>query len=181
MTRKSRIIAFGLVAAAAMASPSTARAQSARVDENVEKAERYEARAMDQIENRNRWEQAAWNLRRAGGLRPIGDPERSQSFAMAARLSYYVGDAIQSMQDFERAANAALYTGDLVGAADLFTDAAWVAGRAGERQTMERITAQVRALASAPNFGTENRGNVLGRLSGGEVRAPSFAAAGAGR
>lgn len=174
MTKRNSIVTWGLVVMAAMASPSVAQAQTAQVDRNIQRAERHEAKALEQSETRNRWDQAAWNYRRAGGLRSVGDPQQAHSFAMAGRLSYYTGDPLQAMQDFERAANAALYTGDLVGAANLFADAAWVAARGGDADAAKRIADHVRALTTAPNFGAEARGIVLGRLDGAASRAPSF-------
>jgi hypothetical protein len=173
MTKRNAIVAWGLLVAAAVASPSVAQAQTAQVDRNIQRAEKHEAKAQEQTETRNRWDQAAWNYRRAGGLRPIGDPQQAQSFAMAGRLSYYTGDPIQAMQDFERAANAALYTGDIEGAANLFADAAWVAAQGGNADSAKRIAEHVRALTTAPNFRAESRGLVLGRLDGSGVQAPS--------
>lgn len=174
MTKRTAILAWGLMAAAVVAIPDSALAQTAQVDGNVQRAESFEAKAESQLDSRNRWDQAAWNYRRAGGLRPIGDPQQARSFAMAGRLSYYVGEPLQAMQDFERAANAALYAGDLVAAAGFFTDAAWVAARGGEADAARRVAEHARVLASAPGMSSENRGAILGRLADSASATPSF-------
>lgn len=174
MTKRTLIVAWGLVVGAAVGTPSALEAQTTAVDRNIQRAERHEAKARKQMQNRYMYDQAAWNFRRAGNLRPEGDPQAVEAFELAGRLAYYAGDHGQSARDLERASSVALLQGDIVAAAGLLVDAAWVAAEGGMNDSARSMAERARILAEAPTFTEADRGAVLSRLVGAGIAAPGF-------
>jgi hypothetical protein len=172
--RRVAVVVFGMAMAVMMGTPGSAEAQSMTLTREMQRAESHEAKARNQLESRSRWDQSAWNFRRAAALRPAGDPVAVENLAMAGRLAYYLGDNARAMRDMEGAAAQALSAGDIVNAATLLTDAAWLAARDGRAQDSELMASRARLLAAAPTFTESRRLEILGRLSAAGIEAPSF-------
>lgn len=172
--RRVAVVVFGMAMAAMVGTPGSAGAQSMTLSRELQRAESLEAKAHGQLEARPRWDQAAWNFRRAAGLRPAGDPVAVENLAMAGRLAYYLGDNAQATRDMEEAAAQALSAGDIVNAATFLTDAAWLAARDGRAQDSDLLASRARLLAGAPTFSEARRMEILGRLSAAGIEAPNF-------
>ena len=79
---------------------------------------------------------------------------------------YETGDAAGAITALESAGSRALANGDVVEAADIFTDAAWVANKAGLRMDHRRLSSRVAQLANSSELTRAERTKILERFRG---------------
>ncbi len=102
--------------------------------------------------------------RAAANLREEGDPEAVEDLVYAARLSYYLRDHEAAIRDLVGAAQQALAGGDVIRAAHVYTDAAWVAGKAGKTRDQRALASRAQRLADSPLLTQDDRDDVLERF-----------------
>ncbi len=142
-----RVGAWIAAAAVAVAAPLGAQeGGSARIAD----IEKIEAAAAKQLASDGDWSRAAALFREAAGLRPAGDATAVADLLRAGRIAFYEGRERQAVRDFEAAGERALERGDVIGAADAFTDAAWVARADGRRAEANALLARAQLLANSP-------------------------------
>lgn len=144
----------------APADAQTAQGASAR----EARAASLESEAQDLSEQKHRWDYAASLYRAAANLREDGDPEAVEDLVYAGRLSYYLRDHAAAMRDLVGAAQHALAGGDVIRAAHIYTDAAWVAGKAGKTRDQRALASRAQRLADSPLLTDRDRDDVLVRF-----------------
>jgi hypothetical protein len=102
--------------------------------------------------------------RAAAQLREDGDPQAVHDMVYAGRLAYYLRDLPAAMRDLESAAIHAMAGGDVIRAANIYTDAAWVAGKAGKTRDQRALAARAHRLANSPLLTDGDRAQVLDRF-----------------
>ena len=150
-------------------SPGAPGTRGARMAVELE----FEAsRLHDQLD---RWAYAARLYLGAVQLREDEGPQAQEDLLLAANLSYATGNTAGAITALESAGSRALASGDVVRAADLFTDAAWVAKKAGLRTDQHRLSSKAFKLADSSELTGAERSQILSRfrLIG---RSPSWGA-----
>lgn len=156
------VVAVGL---AALVAAAPAKAQSlAGADDREARASGLESEAEGLGEQMHRWDYAASLYRAAARIREDGDPRAVHDLEWAGRLAYYLKDYAASMRDLEGAAQQALAGGDVIRAAHIYTDAAWVAGKAGKTRDQRALAARAQRLAESPLLTADDREDVLDRF-----------------
>ena len=149
--------------AAVLAVPSDARSQSSP---STQRAAEFESQASQVLDQRDRWAYAANLYWAAAQLRADEDPRVQEDLRIAANLAYETGNATGAITALESAASRALASGDVVGAAGTFTDAAWVANKAGLRIDQRRLGSRAVELADSPQLTKAERSQILSRFRG---------------
>jgi hypothetical protein len=152
------LAALGIGAAPAQA--QTAQGTSAR----EARAAGLESEARNLSEQKHRWDYAASLYRAAANLREDGDPEAVEDLVYAGRLAYYLRDHEAAMRDLVGAAQHALAGGDVIRAAHIYTDASWVAGKAGKTRDQRAFASRAQRLADSPLLTDGDRDDVLERF-----------------
>jgi len=153
-----------LALTAVLAIPSDARSQASS---NTLRAVELESEASSLLDQRDRWAYAADLYLAAVQLRPEGDPRAQENLLIAANLRFGTGDTAGAIAAFESAGSRALASGDVVRAADLFTDAAWVAKKAGLRTDQHRLSSKAAKLADSSELTRAERSQILSRFEEG--------------
>ncbi len=130
------------------------------------RAARLEADALGLSESPTDLGKAADLYREAAGLRSSSDPIAVKDLVQSARYSFYAGKRDQALKDFATAGETALKHGDIAGAAESFTDAAWVAKQVQDGRLAMRYTTRARELTSSPSLNEMDRARLLARLPG---------------
>ena len=152
-----------LAVTAALVIPSDVQSQSSP---NTERALELESEASELFNQPDQWAYAADLYLAAVQLRGQEDPTAQQDLLLAASLGYESGDAESAIAALESAASRALVSGDVVQAASIFTDAAWVASKAGFRNTLSRLSSRAIELADSPELTRTERSQILSRFRG---------------
>lgn len=153
------------IAASSMLASTAAHAQSLEgTSARDARAASLEAEARGMSEQKHRWDYAASLYRAAANVREEGDPQAVRDMVYAGRLAYYLRDFGASVRDLELAARHALAGGDVIQAAHIYTDAAWVAGKAGKRRDQRALAARAQRLADSPLLTSDDRQDVLDRF-----------------
>ncbi len=152
-----------LALTAVLAMPSDAQSQASS---NTLRAVELESEASSLLDQRDRWAYAADLYLAAVQLREDEDPQAQEDLLLAASLSFDTGDKARAMGALESAGSRALASGCVVRAADMFTDAAWVAEKAGLRFDHRRLSSKVIELADSPELTRAERSQILSRLRG---------------
>jgi tetratricopeptide (TPR) repeat protein len=130
MTRSSllRPLAFGAILTAAVCTQVGAQQTIvARPGAPTDEVDRLHARAEALFEKPQSYAQAAMVLKRAADLLPLDESRRVHDRALAARLWYYAGARSQARETMKQAAGEALGQGAVGQAANLYTDACFIA------------------------------------------------------
>ena len=151
-------LAFATVAVAATALPAGAQ------DWTVRRAESMEDQAQALEELKPEWKRAAWYYREAASARPEGDAEAVIDLHMAGKLSFYVGDLDQSLDDLEAAGRRAMEGGDVLTSGSLLVDAAWVAGKLGRDVEARDWILEAREILASTVLSDAVRNTVLARI-----------------
>ena len=151
-----------LALTAVLAVPSDGQSQASPGTQMAVELESEASRLHDQPD---RWAYAADLYLAAVQLREEGDPQAQENLLIAANLSFDTGDAVGAIAALESAASRALASGDIVRAAGIFTDAAWVASKAGLR-IEQRLTRKVVELADSSELTRAERSQILSRFRG---------------
>ena len=143
--------------------PSEGQSQTSADNQMAVELESEAARFLDQPD---RWAYAANIYWAAAQLRGDDDPQAQEDLRIAASLVYETGDAAGAITALESAGSRALANGDVVEAADIFTDAAWVANKAGLRMDHRRLSSRVAQLANSSELTRAERTKILERFRG---------------
>ena len=152
-----------LALTAVLTMPADAQSQASP---DIRRAVELESEASSLHDQRDRWAYAADLYLAAVQLREDEDPQAQEDLLLAASLSFNTGDKAGAMRALESAGSRALATGCVVRAADMFTDAAWVAEKAGLRFDHRRLSSKVIELADSPELTRAERSQILSRLRG---------------
>ena len=150
-----------LVLAAALALPSDVRSQSSP---GTVRAAELESEASRLHNQPDRWAYAADLYLAAVQLREDEDPQAQENLLMVANLSYETGSTAVAIAALESAGSRALASGDVVRAASIFTDAAWVADKAGLRSDHRRLGSRAVRLADSSELTRAERNQILSRF-----------------
>ena len=150
-----------LAITAVFAVPSDVESQSSP---GAMRAAQLESEASRLHGQRQQWAYAADLYLAAVQLREDGDPQAQADLLLAANLGYESGDAAGTIAALESAASRTLASGDVVRAADIFTDAAWVAHKAGLRTEQRRLTRKVAELADSSELSDAERDQIFARF-----------------
>ena len=115
----------------------------------------------------DRWAYAAHLYLAAVQLREDEGPQAQEDLLLAANLTYQTGNTEDAIIVLESAGSRALASGDVVRAADLFTDAAWVAKKAGLRIDQRRLSSKAARLADSSELTRAERSQILSRFEEG--------------
>jgi hypothetical protein len=162
-----RMMRGWVVAVAALAVLSSAPAQAQQVqgtEDGEARAASLENEAKRLSEQKHRWDYAASLYRAAAQLREEGDPQAVHDLVYAGRLAYYTQDITGALRDLIGAAQQALAGGDVIRAAHIYTDAAWVAGKAGRTRDQRYLASRAQRLAESPLLTDDDRFDVLERF-----------------
>ena len=132
----------------------------------IQMAIELESEASRLHNQRNRWAYAAALYMAAVQLREEDDPQAQEDLWLAANLGYETSTTAGTIAALESAGSRALASGCVVRAADMFTDAAWVAEKAGLRFDHRRLGSKVIELADSPELTRAERSQILSRLRG---------------
>jgi len=155
----------GVVAVATLAALGVGAPVQAQAIESAEAtAASLESEAEKLSEQKHRWDYAASLYRAAAQLRDDGDPQAVHDLVYAGRLAYYIRDLPAAMRDLEGAALHAMAGGDVMRAAHIYTDAAWVAGKAGKTRDQRALAGRAQRLADSPLLTDMDRDEVLDRF-----------------
>jgi hypothetical protein len=121
-----------------------------------------EARSL--FSNPKKYGEAVKLFLRAAEMRQPGDRVRLNDLVMAARLTFYRGDAEKARMIMERAADEALAYGDVVTAAHTYVDAAFLAQDAKDAVSVVRLTTKAKQLSNSPLLAQQERNNIVSRL-----------------
>jgi len=124
-----------------------------------------ETRARAMFTNPKRYAEAARLYQRAADQRAPGDRVRVEDLTMAARLTFYDGDAAKARILMERAADEALAAGDVINAAHAYVDAAFLAQDARESERVADLLGRARMLAGSPLLAQQERDSILARVA----------------
>lgn len=149
--------------ATVLAVPSDVRSQSSL---GIQKAAELEAEASQLHDQPDRWAYAAGLYLAAVQLRQEKDPQAQEDLLMVANLSFETGNAVGAIAALESAGSRALASGDVARAAEILTDAVWVAKKAGLKSDQSRLSFRVAELARSSELtGAETR-QILSRFQG---------------
>ena len=156
-----------LAVAAVISAASDLQSQSST---GALKAAELESEAYRLHDQPRQWAYAANLYMAAVQLRADEDPQAQEDLLLAAALGYGTGDAASAIAALESAGSRVLAGGDIVRAAGIFTDAAWVAGKAGLRITLSRLSSRAIELADSPELTRAEKRRILSRFRGAEKR-----------
>ncbi len=152
-----------LAVTTALVIPSDVRSQASA---NTARAAELESEASELFNQPDQWAYAADLYLAAVQLREQEDPTAQQDLLLAASLGYETGNAAGAIAALESAASRALVSGDVVQAASIFTDAAWVAIKAGRRIDLRRLSAKAIELADSSRLTRAEKRQILSRFRG---------------
>ena len=152
-----------LAVAAVLAGPSDARSQTSPGAQRAAELESEAFRLSDQLDQ---WAYAADLYLAAVQLREEEDPQAQEDLLIVANLSYETGNTAVAIAALESAASRVLASGDIVRAAGIFTDAVWVATKAGLRTDQRRLASRVVQLADSSELTRAERRQILSRFGG---------------
>ena len=152
-----------LALTAVSAVPSDVQGQSSP---GIQRAAELESEASGLHDQRDRWAYAVDLYLAAVQLRENEDPQAQENLLMVANLSYETGNTEVAIAALESAGSRALASGDVVRAADIFTDAAWVAKKAGLRSDQRRLGSTAVKLAESSELTRAERRQILSRFQG---------------
>ncbi len=152
-----------LALTAVLAIPSDGQSQSSP---GTQRAAELESEASELHDQRDRWAYAADLYLAAVQLREDEDPQAQENLLMVANLSYETGNTARAIAALESAASRVLASGDVVRAAGIFTDAAWVANKAGLRTDQRRLASRAVELADSSELTVAERNRILSRFRG---------------
>jgi len=155
------VTAFAL--ATVLVIPADGQSQTS---ENIQRAIELESEASRFLDQPDRWAYAANIYWAAAQLRADEDPQGQEDLRIAASLVYETGDAAGAITALESAGSRALANGDVVGAAGIFTDAVWVANKAGLKADQRRLSSRVAQLANSSDLTRTERNQILARFRG---------------
>ena len=150
-----------LALTAVLAIPSDGQSQSSP---GTQRAAELESEASGLHNQRGRWAYAADLYLAAVQLREEQDPQAQQDLLIVAQLSFDGGDMAGAIAALESAASRALASGDVVRAAGIFTDAAWVADKAGLSSDHRRLGSRAVRLADSSELTRAERNEILSRF-----------------
>ena len=152
-----------LAVAAVISAASDLQSQSST---GALKAAELESEAYRLHDQPRQWAYAANLYMAAVQLRAAEDPQAQADLVLAAHLGYWTGDAAGAIAALESAGSRALAGGDIVRAAGIFTDAAWVANKAGLRIDQRRLSRKVVQLADSSELTRAEKRRILSRFRG---------------
>ncbi len=158
-----RWVVTTLALTAILTVPSDAWSQTSP---GAQRATELESEASRLLDQRNRWAYAADLYMAAVQLRAEDDPRAQENLLIVANLSYEAGKASDAINALESAAMRALASGDIVRAASIYTDAAWVANKAGRGIDKRRLGSKAVKLADSSELTRAERAQILSRFSG---------------
>ncbi len=132
----------------------------------TQKAVELESEASRFLDQPDQWGYAANLYWAAAQLRADEDPQGQEDLRIAANLVFRTGDASGAITALESAGSRALASGDVVQAADMLTDAVWVAREAGLRNDQRRLASRVTELANSSEITRAERTQILSRFQG---------------
>ncbi len=156
-------VVITLAVTAVLAVPSNGQSQSSR---GTQRAAELESEASTLHDQPQQWAYAADLYLAAVQLRAEEDPQAQENLLLAANLRFGTGDTAGAIAAFESAGSRALANGDVVRAAGFFTDAAWVAKKAGLRIDLRRLGSRAVKLADSPELTGAERQQILSRFGG---------------
>lgn len=165
--------AFVLVAVLGLAAPAAAQGgPSFDLDlsptmEAEATADRLQAEAFAMFEDRGKWGQAARLLVRSAQLREENDPARAKGYSLAAQLYAHTGNLEHSQRSFEKAAASSEKVGAVVDAAIAHVNAAEIALRRGDAETVRAHIHKAMLLSESPHLDEAERRAIADRLPRG--------------
>jgi len=144
-----------IVTSAVAAAPAGAQTEPISGTDLAIELEREAARLQMTSEG---WADAASLYVAAAGHRQHEDPQARQNLFLAANLYHQVGDLASAISALESAGVRALSSGDSVLAAQMFGNAAQIAGEAGMRNDERRLRVRAADVVYADQAGGPIRG-----------------------
>lgn len=141
----------------------------------VARAEDLEAQVRRLTASRAGYRRAIVLLRQAAALRPADDATALQSLELAARLSLFEGDLLQSRTILVHSAERASTTGYIAFAAHRWIDAAVVAALQPDTSAQRKYLSRARLLVRSRRLTAEERTEIELRLNSRhptEARSP---------
>jgi len=149
------LAAAALVASMVAAAPTGAQSEPISDNDLALELEREAGRLQMTSDG---WADAASLYVAAAGHRQHEDPQARQDLFLAANLYHQVGDLPAAVSALESAGVRALSSGDSVLAAQMFANAAQVAGEAGLRNDERRLRIRAADVVYAGQAGSPTRG-----------------------
>ena len=146
---------------AVLAIPSDGQSQTSP---NIQMAVEREAEASRFLDKPDQWVYAANLYWAAAQIRADDDPQGQEDLRIAASLVYESGNAAGAITVLESAGSRALASGDVMQAADILTDAVWVANKAGLRNEQRRLSSRVVHLADSSQLTPAEKRKILSRF-----------------
>jgi hypothetical protein len=177
---KFPVIAAALAIVGAASSPA-ARAQSVSptpasftpITADAALAQALHERAAVLLTDTRRQAAAAALLVEASSLRASDDPTSVKDLLVAGKLYAYANNNRAARTTLERAAARALEFGDQVTAAHAYVDAAFIAIRQKDWETMRALTTSAERIANSPAVAAAQRADILTRINPARVAAGS--------
>jgi len=159
-----RNAAFTAMIAMTAALPQQVSAANVYGPDEIEEARKVLVEARRAANTPDGYAEASRLYRRAAEL--FGEhPEAVDAWAWAGRLSWYTG-AETAISDFDNAGELALQFGDVGSAASSFLDAAFAAGKHGQREMAAQLVERAADLAQSPYLGDREKDRLMARVAG---------------
>lgn len=152
-----------LAMTAVLAVPSDVQSQSPL---STLRAAELESEASGLHSQADQWAYAADLYLAAVQLRENEDPQAQENLVLVAILKFQTGNMTGAIAALESAASRAFASGDVARAADIFTDAAWVADKAGLEIEHRRLAGRAVELADSSELTRTERSQILSRFRG---------------
>jgi hypothetical protein len=166
---------IGAITAIAMASGAQAQTSGSGTSEDVRRAFELENSAAVAQTDSRRWSQAAAMLREASRLRPENDPVALMDLRTAGAIYGTIGDLQRAKKTMLELAERAEEFGEIATAAHAFMDAAHVALRLEDPESVRRFYSRAQRLAMSSHLTSDERRVITVRLE----RSPTLFASAA--
>lgn len=164
-SRLLRPIGFGAILAAAVCPQLNAQQTIvARPGHASAEVDRLHARAEALYEKPQSYAQAAMMLKRAADLLPLDESRRVHDRALAARLWFYAGRPSLARNTMRQAATEALGQGAVAQAANLYTDACFIAIEQKEVDAARELYAAAHRLSKSSSLAFNEQSMLHARL-----------------
>lgn len=164
-SRMLRPIAFAAILTAAVCTQLNAQQTIvARPGRSTAEVDRLHARAEALYEKPQSYTQAAMMLKRAADLLPLDESQRVRDRALAARLWFYAGKPSLARNTMRQAAIEALGQGEVAQAANLYTDACFIAIEQKDVDSARELYAAAHRLSKSPSLAFNQRSMLHARL-----------------
>ncbi|MEN8375972.1 MAG: hypothetical protein ABFS34_11030 [Gemmatimonadota bacterium] len=136
------------------------QALSAETQPDPERAAKYYAQAMEYLDQKDRWYDAAVLLKKAAKEMDQASEEASRTLRFAGHVFSQVKSYSRAQSALEDAGELALARGDLSEAATSFVEAAHVAVARGRRADVEDLVDRVRLITASPLLSEAEKGRL---------------------